>query len=345
MHLNILHVDMDAFFASVEILLNPALKNKPLAVGGRNPSGIVTTASYEARKYGVHSAMPMFMAKSLCPNLIVVPTRKGVYGEVSRKVFGYLHSFGYKMEQVSIDEAYLDLTGEEDPEAVARAMQREVARRFGLSMSCGLSYNKFLAKIASDMDKPAGFTVIDGARGREIIKTLPISKIHGIGEKTAARLNDLGIHTGADLLLLERDFLQAAFGKMGTELYDRVRGVDMRPVVPGRKRKSIGTEETFAETRSRAFFKERLMESARETAFLMEKKGIVGYTVTVKIKTRDFDTHTKSKTFPTPVEGEKALYREAKALFDSLYGGEKLRLLGLSVSALEENYSRQLRFL
>lgn len=343
--MNILHVDMDAFFASVEILLNPALKNKPLAVGGKNPSGIVTTASYEARKYGVHSAMPMFMAKSLCPNLIVVPTRKGIYGEVSRKVFGYLESFGYTMEQVSIDEAYLDLSGEKAPEALAKTMQREVANRFGLSMSCGLSYNKFLAKIASDMDKPAGFTVIDEARGQEIIKALPISKIHGIGEKTAARLRELGIHTGADLLCLERDFLQARFGKMGTELYDRVRGVDLRPVEPGRKRKSIGTEETFAETRNRAFFKERLMESARQTAFLMEKKGIVGYTVTVKIKTRDFETHTKSKTFPEPVEGDEALYREAKALFDSLYGGEKLRLLGLSVSALEENYSRQLRFL
>ena len=343
--MNILHVDMDAFFASVEILLNPALKNKPLAVGGKNPSGIVTTASYEARKYGVHSAMPMFMAKSLCPNLIVVPTRKGIYGEVSRKVFGYLESFGFTMEQVSIDEAYLDLSGEKAPEALAKTMQREVANRFGLSMSCGLSYNKFLAKIASDMDKPAGFTVIDEARGQEIIKALPISKIHGIGEKTAARLRELGIHTGADLLGLERDFLQARFGKMGTELYDRVRGVDLRPVEPGRKRKSIGTEETFAETRNRAFFKERLMESARQTAFLMEKKGIVGYTVTVKIKTRDFDTHTKSKTFPEPVEGDEALYREAKALFDSLYGGEKLRLLGLSVSALEENYSRQLRFL
>lgn len=343
--MNILHVDMDAFFASVEILLNPALKNKPLAVGGKNPSGIVTTASYEARKYGVHSAMPMFMAKSLCPNLIVVPTRKGIYGEVSRKVFGYLESFGYTMEQVSIDEAYLDLSGEKAPEALAKTMQREVANRFGLSMSCGLSYNKFLAKIASDMDKPAGFTVIDEARGQEIIKALPISKIHGIGEKTAARLRELGIHTGADLLGLERDFLKARFGKMGTELYDRVRGVDLRPVEPGRKRKSIGTEETFAETRNRAFFKERLMESARQTAFLMEKKGIVGYTVTVKIKTRDFETHTKSKTFPEPVEGDEALYREAKALFDSLYGGEKLRLLGLSVSALEENYSRQLRFL
>ena len=343
--MDILHVDMDAFFASVEILLNPALKNKPLAVGGKNPSGIVTTASYEARKYGVHSAMPMFMAKSLCPNLIVVPTRKGVYGQASRKVFGYLHGYGFPMEQVSIDEAYLDLTGADNPRALAKTMQREVKRRFGLSMSCGLSYNKFLAKIASDMDKPAGFTIIDRKRAAEVIDALPLSKIHGIGEKTEMRLKELGIHSGADLKALDRDFLFEAFGKPGLELYDRVRGEDLRPVEPGRKRKSIGTEETFAETRDRNFFKERLKRSAEETAFLMEKKGIVGYTLTVKIKTSDFHTHTKSKTFGLPVEGEALLFREAWALFLALYGGEKLRLLGLSVSSLEENYSRQLRFL
>ena len=343
--MDILHVDMDAFFASVEILLIPALRNKPLAVGGKNPSGIVTTASYEARKYGVHSAMPMFMAKSLCPNLIVVPTRKGVYGQVSRKVFGYLHGYGFPMEQVSIDEAYLDLTGANNPEALAKTMQREVKRRFGLSMSCGLSYNKFLAKIASDMDKPAGFTVIDRTRASEVIEGLPLSKIHGIGEKTEMRLKELGIHNGADLKALERDFLFEAFGKMGLELYDRVRGEDLRPVEPGRKRKSFGTEETFAETRDRNFFKEQLKRSAEETAFLMEKKGIAGYTLTVKIKTSDFHTHTKSKTFGLPLEGEELLFREAWALFLALYGGEKLRLLGLSVSSLEENYSRQLRFL
>ena len=343
--MDILHVDMDAFFASVEILLNPALKNKPLAVGGKNPSGIVTTASYEARKYGVHSAMPMFMAKSLCPNLIVVPTRKGVYGRASRKVFGYLHGYGFPMEQVSIDEAYLDLTGADNPQALAKTMQREVKRRFGLSMSCGLSYNKFLAKIASDMDKPAGFTVIDRKRAAEVIDALPLSKIHGIGEKTERRLKELGIHSGADLKALDRDFLFEAFGKMGLELYDRVRGEDLRPVEPGRKRKSIGTEETFAETWDRKFFKEQLKRSAEETAFLMEKKGIVGYTLTVKIKTSDFHTHTKSKTFGLPLEGEELLFREAWALFLALYGGEKLRLLGLSVSSLEENYSRQLRFL
>ena len=343
--MDILHVDMDAFFASVEILLNPALKNKPLAVGGKNPSGIVTTASYEARKYGVHSAMPMFMARSLCPNLIVVPTRKGVYGQASRKVFGYLHGCGFPMEQVSIDEAYLDLTGADNPAALAKTMQREVKRRFGLSMSCGLSYNKFLAKIASDMDKPAGFTVIDRKRAAEVIDGLPLSKIHGIGEKTERRLKELGIHNGADLKALERDFLFEAFGKPGLELYDRVRGEDLRPVEPGRKRKSIGTEETFAETRDRNFFKEQLKRSAEETAFLMEKKGIVGYTLTVKIKTSDFHTHTKSKTFGLPLEGEELLFREARALFLALYGGEKLRLLGLSVSSLEENYSRQLRFL
>ncbi|MDY3118278.1 MAG: DNA polymerase IV [Peptoniphilus sp.] len=345
MQLDILHVDMDAFFASVEILLNPALKNKPLAVGGKNPSGIVTTASYEARKYGVHSAMPMFMAKSLCPNLIVTPTRKGVYGEMSRQVFSYLASYGYLMEQVSIDEAYFDLTTAKNPVAVAKMMQREVASRFGLSMSCGLSYNKFLAKIASDREKPHGFTVIGRDCAQEVLASLPISKIHGVGEKTAEKLKALGVHTGADLMVLERDFLYETFGKMGMELYDRVRGEDRRKVEPGRKRKSIGTETTFSETREMRFFKERLMESARQTAFHMEKKGIVGYTVTVKLKTADFHTHTKSKTFHEPVEGADVLFQEAWELFCSFYGGEKLRLLGLSVSGLEENYSRQLRFL
>lgn len=341
----ILHMDMDAFFASVEILLNPALKGKPVAVGGRNPSGIVTTASYEARKYGIHSAMPMFMAKSLCPNLIVVPTRKGVYGEKSREVFDIIRSHGYPVEQVSIDEAYVDLSAAENPVAVAKDMQRRIIRTMRLSVSCGLSYNKFLAKIASDMEKPKGFTIIRKEEAMEILKSLPISKIHGIGEKTEKRLARLGLHTGEDLLLLERSFLEDEFGKLGIELYERIRGVDRRKVETERKRKSIGGEETFKETRNRKFFEELLWEEAQKTAMEMEKKGITGYTVTVKMKTFDFHTHTKSRTFDAPVEDGQSLYEASLELFNEFYGGQKLRLLGLSVSSLINTDAKQLRFL
>lgn len=341
----ILHMDMDAFFASVEILLNPALKGKPVAVGGRNPSGIVTTASYEARKYGIHSAMPMFMAKSLCPNLIVVPTRKGVYGEKSREVFDIIRSYGYPVEQVSIDEAYVDLSAAENPVAVAKDMQRRIIRTMRLSVSCGLSYNKFLAKIASDMEKPKGFTIIRKDEAQEILKSLPISKIHGIGEKTEKRLARLGLHTGEDLLLLERSFLEDEFGKLGIELYERIRGVDRRKVETERKRKSIGGEETFKETRNRKFFEELLWEEAQKTAMEMEKKGITGYTVTVKMKTFDFHTHTKSRTFDAPVEDGQSLYEASLELFNEFYGGQKLRLLGLSVSSLINTDAKQLRFL
>lgn len=342
----ILHVDMDAFFAAVEILDRPSLSHVPLAVGGDHPSGIVATASYAARKYGIHSAMPMFMAKSLCPDLVVVPARKGRYSEKSREVFAILASYGYPLEQVSIDEAYLDLTKEERPVPTARAMQERVRKETGLSMSCGLSYNKFLAKLASDMDKPAGFTVIERKDAPAILAALPVGKIHGIGEKTEEKLHHLGIHTGADLKALEREFLEREFGKSGRLLYERIRGIDRRKVETERKRKSIGCEETFRGNRDRDFFVEKLAAYSRETAENMEKKGFAGaYTVTVKIKTADFEIHTKSRTFERPVVGADALYDAASTLFFSLYEGEKLRLLGLSASNLVQTATRQLRFL
>lgn len=341
----ILHVDMDAFFASVEINLTPSLRGKPLAVGGNDSSGIVTTASYEARKYGVHSAMPMFMAKSLCPDLIVVPTRKGVYGKKSREVFGLLRRYGYPIEQVSIDEAYIDLTGESDAVRIARSMQREVYEKTALSMSCGLSYNKFLAKIASDYEKPRGFTVITPEEAGDILKALAIGDIHGIGHRTEEKLIKLGIRTGSDLLQLERSFLEEEFGKLGIELYERIRGIDRRAVKTKRKRKSVGSEATFSETRDLSFFKEKLREFSEETAFHLREKSAVGHTVTVKMKTFDFHIHTRSHTFSEPIESAEALFSAGESLFSELYRGEKLRLLGLSVSGLVRSDARQLRFL
>ncbi|MDD7363519.1 MAG: DNA polymerase IV [Peptoniphilus sp.] len=341
----ILHVDMDAFFASVETVIDPSLRGKPLAVGGNDSSGIVTTASYEARKYGIHSAMPMFMAKSLCPHLIVVPTRKGVYGKKSREVFGYLKGYGYPVEMVSIDEAYIDLTRSGDAVAVAKSMQKGVYERTSLTMSCGLSYNKFLAKIASDYDKPRGFTVIGPREAQDLLKTLAIRDIHGIGKKTEEKLLQLGVRTGNDLLQLERSFLEEEFGKLGIELYERIRGIDRRPVKTERKRKSIGSEETFHETRERAFFERQLRNFAEETVFHMERRAVAAYTVTVKMKTCDFHIHTKSRTFSDPIEDVESLYDIGVTLFSELYRGEKLRLLGLSVSGLVEAGAKQLCFL
>lgn len=342
----ILHVDMDAFFASVEELDNPELKKYPLAVGGSSGHGVVTTANYKARKYGVHSAMPVFMAKKLCPHLVLVPVRKNRYSQISQKIFTILQEYSPLVERVSIDEAYLDLSHSSDFRGQALSIKRRVKEETGLTISCGLSYNKFLAKLASDMDKPDGFTIIEPSQSQAILRDLPIGKIHGIGTKSEEKLRSIGIEVGGDLMDLERPFLEELLGKAGGEIYLRIRGIDKRPVDPRRVRKSIGTEETFdRHTRDRKILEEKLKKYSQELAHSMDKKGFYGHTLTLKIKTENFETFTRSKTLEAPFRREEDIFFTAKSLLDEMDLKEKLRLMGLTLSSLVGEGEEQLFFL
>ncbi|GAB6149288.1 hypothetical protein JCM1406_04580 [Clostridium novyi] len=242
----ILHVDMDAFFASVEAMDNPSLKGKPVVVGGISERGVVSTCSYEARKYGIRSAMPVYKAKYLCPSAIFLPIRHYRYREVSRKVFKILSTVTDKIEQVSIDEAYLDITNiNMNPKDVAVNIKNMIKENMRLTISVGISYNKFLAKLASDWNKPDGLKIITKDMIPEILMPLSINKVHGIGTKSAEKLNNIGIFTVKQLYGLPKKLFYEYFGKFGIDIYNRIRGIDNREVVTVREQKSIGKETTL----------------------------------------------------------------------------------------------------
>ena len=247
----IIHVDIDAFYASVEELDDKSIIGKPLVVGGRSNHGVVTTANYIARDYGIHSAMPMYMAKNLCDHLIIKPMRRERYLEKSREVFDILKSYTDKIEKVSIDESYLDLSGLSYDENIVYDIQRKVFEKTGLSVSVGLSYNKFLAKLASDWNKPKGVMIIRESDMPEILFPLDIRKVHGIGSKSEKKLRNIGINKVEDLYNLSYDFLANMLKKSGEEIYNRIRGIDKREVTPNAVRKSLGTESTFGAPKNR----------------------------------------------------------------------------------------------
>ena len=242
----IFHVDCDAFYASCEELRNPKLKNHPLAVGGLSNKSILTTANYKAREFGLHSAMPVFMAKELCPNLILLPVDHKYYREKSKEVFSLVGEYAKIMEQVSVDEAYL-LVETDSAKDLARNLQEKVLEKTGIGISIGISYNKFLAKLASDWKKPHGITQIRKEDLKYFLPDIPVKKVHGIGKKTNERLNKIGIYKVEDLLKLDYEFLIDNFGKQGAYIYHVIRGVDERKINPSRVRKSIGKERTFAQ--------------------------------------------------------------------------------------------------
>jgi len=330
----IIHVDMDAFFASVEQVDNPKLKGKPVIVGGDGPRGVVSTCSYEARKYGVHSAMPMFIAKQLCPKGIYLPVRHNRYSEVSKKVFEILHSITDLVEAVSIDEAYLDITNlNENPIQIVNIIKKRIKGRLGLTLSAGISYNKFLAKIASDWNKPNGLKVITEDMVPEILKPLPISKVHGIGERSIERLNEIGIYTIEQLLKLTEDQMIYYFGKYGIEIYNRIRGIDNRLVSTEREMKSIGRETTFpSDTSDKEILKEVLTDFAEELTNSLLEESIYAKTITVKIKTQDFKTHTRSKTLKDYTNSFKEVKQTAFEILDNYNIDKGIRLIGLSLS-------------
>lgn len=343
---NIIHVDIDAFYASVEELDNKDLKNHPVVVGGLSDSSIVTTANYEARKYGIHSAMPIFMAKNLCSDLIVVPIRRNRYLEKSKEVFNILSKYSENIEKVSIDECYLDISkNKEDSVDIVKSIMKEVKEKTGLSVSVGLSYNKFLAKVASDWNKPQGMKIISIEDIPNILLDLDITKVHGIGRKSEKRFRNIGINTVEDLYQLSEEFLVDNFGKMGHELYERIRGVDNRKVTPYRERKSIGVERTFKSTRDKEILHNYIERFSRELSKDLKNKNLGFNTLTVKIKDSDFESRTRSKTLEHTIISYEDIYRLSLELFSEVYKNESLRLIGITASNLVDLNMIQLSFI
>lgn len=334
--MKIIHLDMDAFYASVEERDNPSLKGHPVIVGGLSDHGVVTTANYVARKYGIHSAMPIFKAKKLCPNGYYISPRISKYGEESRQVFNILYEFTDLVEQVSIDEAYLDVSHiDKCPLRIVREIKEAVFKRTGLTMSVGISYNKFLAKLASDWNKPNGIKIISPHMIPEILLPLSVKSVHGIGPKSAKKLNNIGIYTIRDLILLPEDFLIDLFGKSGRETFNRIRGIDHRVVDTSRERKSLGTETTLEKgTWDKDELTSYLGEFSNEISNALIFKKLHGRTISLKVKYANFTVHSRSRTLSNHTNSQVEIFNTTIGLLDEISLGEEIRLIGLSISNL-----------
>lgn len=337
----IIHVDMDAFYASVEQRDDPALRGRPIAVGHGGGRGVVAAASYEARTFGVRSAMPSGTALRRCPELVFVPPRFEVYRAVSQQIRAIFADYTHLIEPLSLDEAYLDVTTNLRGIATASATASEIRARIleetGLTASAGISYNKFLAKLASDHRKPNGQFVVTPSMGAAFVEVLPVGKFHGIGPVTAKKMNDLGIFTGADLKQHPAEFLQFHFGKAGPWYYGLARGEDHRAVVPDRPRKSSGSETTFAnDLTDPAEIENAVQAMADDVWAWCDKTQAFGRTVTVKIKYADFQQATRSRTSSAPITSQGDLRELSIALTRSVYPLRNgIRLVGVTVSGFE----------
>lgn len=334
----ILHIDMDAFYASVEQRDNPQLRGKPIAVGGNRLRGVVAAASYEARRYGVRSAMPSVTAARQCPNLIFVKPRFEVYRQVSEQIREIFYRYTPLVEPLSLDEAYLDvsepLQGPPSGTRLAELIRQEIKDTTGLNASAGVSYCKFLAKLASDFEKPNGLTVILPDQALDFLAALPIEKFYGIGKVTAEKMRRQGILTGSDLRRQSQADLSRWFGKAGAAYYKLVRGIDERPVMPDRVRKSLGAESTFMQDLTTfEEMEEALKEIADEVAGRLAKRQLEGRTLTLKVKLSDFTQLTRSRTYHAPISDAQSLWQQGGELLrQALEEPSPVRLLGLSMS-------------
>ena len=336
----IMHIDMDAFYASVEQLDNPELKGKPVIVGGRE-RGVVSAASYEARVFGVHSAMPIGQAKRLCPHGVYVRVRMERYQEVSRRVLAVLDQFSPRVEQASIDEAYLDATGlerlfgpVEDMAGQLKAAVREATG--GLTCSVGLAPVKFLAKIASELRKPDGLFVLRPEEVEAFMRDLPVSKIPGVGRKFEAVLSNLGVRTGGDVLRFSAGFWAERHGKTGELLHQRAQGIDRREVEPWTPPKSESSETTFAkDTKDRAFLTDWLFRHAERVGRHLRAQGLAGRVVTLKVKYADFRQVTRQVSLPEPTCATDTIFETGCRLLVELNPREPVRLIGLGVSGFD----------
>jgi len=346
----IVHVDLDAFYAAVEQRDDPALRGRPIAVGSPHGRGVVLTASYEARAFGVRSAMPSVQASRRCPELIFVPPRFDAYRAVSREIQAVLARYTHLVEPVSLDEAYLDvsepLPGPMPAVAVARAIKAAIRAATGLTASAGVSFNRFLAKLASDLKKPDGLVVIRPEQAMAFIAGLPIERFHGVGPATAQRMRRLGIATGADLQRRPEQELVAAFGRLGRHYWRIAQGIDDRPVEPDRPRRSLSVETTFdVDLRREAELAAALAELAQQLAERLERAGFVGRTLTLKLRYADFQIAGRRTTRATPfVQAEEILTAGRELLARRPRPELAVRLLGLGVSseAAGEDDARQL---
>ncbi len=337
----IIHIDMDAFYASVEQRDNPEYKGKPIAVGGGGERGVVAAASYEARKFGVRSAMPGKQAKKNCPELIFVKPRFDVYKSVSNQIQNIFLEYTDLVEPLSLDEAYLDVTspkkGKNSATLIAKEIRERIFDELQLTASAGISYNKFLAKIASDVNKPNGMFVIHPDKAFEFIEKLPVERFHGVGKVTAQKFKKLRIHNGLDLKEAGLEFILKHFGKNGLFFYDISRGIDNRPVEPDRDRKSVGAENTFSKD---LIEKQELNEVMTEISDILYRRllkaGLWGKTLTIKIKYHDFQQITRSKSYADTLSNkDDILYQSCELLHQNRQADKPIRLLGISFSHLE----------
>ncbi len=344
----IMHVDMDAFFASVEQLDHEEYRGKPLIVGGMGNRGVVSTCSYEARRFGVHSAMPMAKAVKLCPQGIFIQGNYPRYSEVSQQIFDIFDRYSPLIEPLSIDEAFLDITGMErlmdTPRQYAMKLKQEIREKTGIIASVGIAPNKFLAKIASDLEKPNGLVVVDKDKVQEFLDPLPVRRIWGVGVKTAGELEQLRVKTVADLRQIEYEKLHSIVGdKAARHLFSLARGIDERPVAPRGRAKSIGNEVTFGEdlqTGEEAL--QVLLELSVKVGWRLRKAGFKAKTVQLKLRKHDFTTYTRQKQLFEPSNFDNDIYMAIKELFEALNITKGIRLLGVSTTGFGEMESLSL---
>lgn len=336
----IIHLDMDAFYASVEILDNPALRGQPVIVGGNGNRGVVCAASYEARKFGIHSALPILTARKLCPHGVFLPVRMARYQEISGQIMEIFQRFTPLVEPLSLDEAFLDVTASQSlmgtAEEIASRIRALVRETIGLTVSAGVGGSKLVAKIASDLNKPDGLTIVPSGQEEAFLAPLPIGRLWGVGPTTREALALIGVKTIGDLSRMPLAILTAKFGKAGLMMHESAQGIDHRPVEPEQETKSIGHEETFAEDlRDKKRIEQELLALCLKVGKRARRYGLAGRTVTVKVKYRDFVLVSRSLTLPEPVADDKSLYRTGCLLLAKTeIGLRPIRLLGISLANL-----------
>lgn len=342
----IIHLDMDAFYPAVETLDHPDLKGKPVIVGGSLERGVVSSASYEARKFGIHSAQPMAVARRLCPTGVFLPVRMKRYQEISRKIFKIFHLVTPLVEPLSIDEAFLDVTGSIRlfglPEEIAEGIKRRVLKEMGLTVSAGVAPSKFVAKIASDMDKPDGLTVVTPEQVRAFLNPLPVEKMWGVGKVAQEVLHKMNIHSFKDLSQVPIHVLEKHFGSYGLRMHELSMGIDNRMVIPHRNAKSVGHEITFRrDMLDLAEAKKALLFLANRVANRLRQKGLSGKTITLKVKYADFSQITRSTTLRDFTSDGPEIYSSVLLTLPSTAVGKRpIRLLGIALSQLDMDHSQ-----